>query len=55
MEVCGLEGHFCGGLDCVKILEKQQKQLTILFGNNVMKAKTETQLIADWHGGTEVI
>ena len=53
-EVCGLEAHVCGGLDCVKTLEKQHKQLTILFGNIVMKAKTETELIADCHGGTEV-
>ena len=53
-EVCGLEGHVCGSLDCVKTLEKQHKQLTILFGNIVMKAKTETELIADCHGGTEV-
>ena len=53
-EVCGLEGHVCGGLDCVKTLEKQHKQLTILFENIVMKAKTETELIADCHGGTEV-
>ena len=28
-------------------------QLTILFGNIVVKAKTETELIADCHGGTE--
>ena len=54
-EVCGLEFHVCGGLDCVKTLEKQQKQLTILFGNIVMKAKTETEQIADCHGATEVI
>ena len=53
-EVCGLEGHVCGSLDCVKTLEKQHKQLTILFGNIVMKAKTETELIADCYGGTEV-
>ena len=33
---------------------KQNKQLTILFGNIVMKAKTETELIAGCHGGTEV-
>ena len=52
-EVCGLEGHVCGGLDCVKTFEKQLK-LTILFGNIVMKEKTETELIADCHGGTEV-
>ena len=44
----------CGGLDCVKTLAKQHKQLTLLFGNIVMKAKTETELIADCHGGTEV-
>ena len=54
VEVYGLEGHICGGLHCVKTLEKQQKQLMILFGNIVMKAKTETELIADCHGGTEV-
>ena len=53
-EVCGLEGHACGCLDCVKSLEKQHKQLTILYGNIVMKAKTETELIADCHGETEV-
>ena len=48
------EGHMCGGLDCVKTLAKQHKQLTILLGNLVMKAKSETKLIADSHGGTEV-
>ena len=53
-EVCGLEGHVCGGLDCVKTLEKQHKQSMVLFWNIVMKAKTETKLIADCHGGTEV-
>ena len=53
-EICGLEGHVCGGLDCVKTLKKQHKQLTILFGNIVMKTKTETELIADCHGGTEM-
>ena len=53
-EVCGLEGHVCGGLDCVNTLEKQHKKLTVLFGNVVMKARTETELIADCHGGTEV-
>ena len=41
-EVCGREDHTCGGLDCVKALERQHKQLMILFGNIVMKAKTET-------------
>ena len=53
-EVCGLEGHVCGGPDCVKTLEKQHKQLTVLFGNVVMKSRTETELIADCHGGTDV-
>ena len=38
----------------MKISEKQHKQLTILFGSIVMKAKTETELIPDCHGGTEV-
>ena len=52
-EICGLESYVCGGLDCVKTLEKQHKQVTILFGNIVMIAKTETELIADCHGGTE--
>ena len=53
-KVCGLEVHMCRGLNCVKTLAKQHKQLTVLFGNIVMKAKTETVLIADCHGGTEV-
>ena len=38
----------------MKTLERQHKQLTILFGNFVMKTRTETELIADCHGGTEV-
>ena len=54
MKACGLAVHMCGGLDCGKTLAKQHKQLTILFENIVMKAKTETELIADCHGGTEV-
>ena len=53
-KVCSLEGHMCGDLDCVKTLAKQHKQLTILFGNIVMKAKTKTELIADCYGGTDV-
>ena len=43
-----------GDLDCVKSLARQHKQLTILFGNTVMKTKTETELIADCHRRTEV-
>ena len=31
-EICGLEGHICGGLDCVNTLEKQHKHLMILIG-----------------------
>ena len=50
-KVCGLEIHISGGLDCVKTLTKQHKQLTTLFGNMVVKAKTETEWIADCHGG----
>ena len=53
-EVCGLESHIFGGLDCVQTQEKHYNQLTILFGNIVMKAKTETELIADCHEGTEM-
>ena len=53
-KVCALEGHMCGGLECVKALAKQHRQLTILFGKTVMKAKTKTELIADCHGGTEM-
>ena len=53
-EVCGLQGHICGCLDYVNILEKQHKQLTILFGNVMIKTRTEMELIADCHGGTEV-
>ena len=30
---CGLKGHIYSGLDCVKTLTKQRKQLTILFRN----------------------
>ena len=44
----------CGGLDCVKTLAKQHKQMTVLFGNIIMKSRTETELIANCHGGTEV-
>ena len=53
-KVCRLEGHMCGDLDCVKTLAKQHKQLLIIFGNIVMKTKTETELIVGYHGGTEV-
>ena len=49
-KVCGLEGHICGALGCVNTLTKQHKQLTTSFRNIVMKAKTETRLIADCHG-----
>ena len=35
-------------------LAKQHKHITIMFGNIVMKAETETKLIVDCHGGTEV-
>ena len=38
----------------MKTLAKQHKQLTISIGNIVMIAKTEKELIADCHGGTEV-
>ena len=34
--------------------DEANKQLTTLFGNIKMKAKTETELIADCHGGTEI-
>ena len=51
--MCGLEDRIGGDLDCVKTLARQHKQLTILFGNVLMKAKTETELIADCHRGTE--
>ena len=44
----------CGGFECVERLAKKHRQLTILFGNIVMKAKTEAELIADCHGGTDV-
>ena len=52
-KVCRLEGHSCGDLNCLKTLAKQHKQLLILFGNIVRKAKTETEPIADCHGGAE--
>ena len=44
----------CGGLDCAKTLAKQHKQLSVMYGNIIKKAKTEFELIADYHGGTEV-
>ena len=53
-KVCGLGVHIGGGLDCEETLAKQYKQLTVLFWNMVMKAKLETELVADWHGGTEL-
>ena len=31
-EACELEGHICGGLDCVKTLEKQHKQFADCHG-----------------------
>ena len=37
----------------MKTLARQHKQLTILFGNTVMKTRTETELNADCKGGTE--
>ena len=43
-----------GGLDCVKTLVRRHKQLTILFGNEVRKTKTETELIADCQEGSEM-
>ena len=49
-----MDWKVCGDLDSVKTLEKQHTQLTILFEKIVRKAKTETELIADCHGGTEV-
>ena len=52
-KVCGLEGHMCGGLDCVKTLAEQHKRLTIFFGNIVMKTETERELIADCHAVNE--
>ena len=52
-KVCGLEGQMCGAFDCVKSLAKQHKQLTVLLRNIVMKAETDTELIADCDGGTE--
>ena len=53
-KVCGLEGQMCEAFDCVKTLAKQHKQLTVLLRNIVMKAETETELIVDCDGGTEV-
>ena len=52
-KISGPEGRIRGGLNCVKTLAKQHKQLTVLFGNILMKAKTETELIPDCHGETE--
>ena len=38
----------------MKTLAKQHEQLTMLIGIIAMKVKTERELIADYHGGTEV-
>ena len=54
VKVYVIKGHICGGLDCVRTLAKQHKQLVIVSRNVVMKKKTETQLVVDCHGGTEV-
>ena len=53
-KVCGVEGHIRGGFDCVRTLAKQHRQLTTLFGNLVMKKETETELVVDYHGRTEL-
>ena len=53
-KVWGLEGHMCGGLDCVKTLARQHNELTKLFGNIVMKTRTETVPIPDCLGESEV-
>ena len=50
VKVFELQGHMCGGLDCVKTMARQHKQLTVLFGNIITKAKMKTELIADCHG-----
>ena len=39
----------------MRTLSRQHKQLMILFGNIVMKTRTETELIADCQRGTEMI
>ena len=54
MIVCGLESQISRGLDCIKSLAKQHKELTILFGNIKMKTRRETELKEGFHGGTEV-
>ena len=53
---CGLEGQICGGLGSGlrKDLGETTQAINDLYGNIVMKAKTETESIADYHGGTEV-
>ena len=53
-KVCGLKVNVYGGLDCVKTLAGQLKQLTILIESIKMKTRTETELTVDFHGGTEV-
>ena len=54
VQTCGLEGHLCGGLDRLKLLSRQHKQLVMLFRNLEMKTKTATEVVADCHGETEV-
>ena len=38
----------------MKTFGKQHKQLMIMFGNVVVKPKTETEIVMGCHGGTEV-
>ena len=40
----GLEGHLPGGMNCLKLFSRQQKQLVIFYGTLMMDAKTETEL-----------
>ena len=34
-QTCGLKGHMCAGLDCLKLLSKQHEQLGFLFGKTL--------------------
>ena len=44
----------CGGLDCLKTIARHHQQMIMLFGTEVMKTTTETELIADFLTGSGV-
>ena len=50
----GMEGHVCVNGHCLKTLNEQHFQLAKLYGRLSMSEKNDMELIADFHGATEV-